>query len=177
MKKISAVISTSIFCFLFWMLFTISVDFKAMTVNMEEIVAGIVVSLIVGIFSSPFFIKSDAFWLFNPKRFFTLIAFIPVYAVELWKANVDVAKRALSPKLNINPGIVKIETEVKSDYGLAMLSNCITLTPGTITMDIVEEDGKCYMYIHWIDVATTDIKKASDIIKGAFEPWVRRIFK
>lgn len=177
MKKISAIISTSIFCFLFWILFTVPVDFKAMTVNTEEIAAGIVVSLIVGIFCSPFFIKNDAFWLFNPKRFFTLIAFIPVYAVELWKANVDVAKRALSPKLNINPGIVKIETEVKSDYGLAMLSSCITLTPGTITMDIVEENNKCYMYIHWIDVGTRNIKEASDTIKGAFEPWVRRIFK
>lgn len=177
MKRISAVISTSIVCFLFWILFTQPFDFNAMTVNREEIIAGIAVSLIVGALSSPFFIKSNAFWLFNPKRFFAFLAFIPVYAVELWKANVDVAKRALSPKLNINPGIVKIETEVKSDYGLALLSNCITLTPGTITMDIVEENGKCYMYIHWIDVATTDIKKASDIIKGAFEPWVRRIFK
>lgn len=177
MKKINAIISTSILCFLFWIFYTQPFDFKAMTVNTEEIVAGIVVSVIIGAFSSPFLIKRDAFWLFNPKRFFTLIAFIPVYAVELWKANVDVAKRALSKDLKINPGIVKIETEIKSDYGLAMLANCITLTPGTITMDIVEEKGKCYMYIHWIDVATQDVKKASGIIKGAFEPWVRRIFE
>ena len=78
--------------------------------------------------------------------------------------------------LNINPGIVKIETKLKSDYGLAMLANCITLTPGTIAMDIVEEKGSVYMYIHWIDVKTKEEEEASNIIKGAFEPWVRRIF-
>jgi multicomponent Na+:H+ antiporter subunit E len=175
MKKISAILSTFIISFLLWIIFTGTYNYNEFA--MEEYIGGAVVALIVAIFSAGFFIKEEPFWLFNPKRLGALIIFIPIYAYELWKANVDVAKRALSPKLNINPGIVKIETEVKSDYGLAMLSNCITLTPGTITMDIIEENGKCYMYIHWIDVATKDIKEASNIIKGAFEPWVRRIFK
>ena len=69
-----------------------------------------------------------------------LIAFIPVYLWELIKANFSVAIKSLSPKIDINPGIVKITTDLNSDYGLAMLSNCITLTPGTITMDIYEDE-------------------------------------
>lgn len=175
MKKWSGILSTFIFCFLLWALYTGAYSFNEFA--WEELIGGAVVSFIVAYFSAPFFIKEDSFWLLNPKRLGTLIVFIPIYAWELWKANWDVAKRALSPKLLINPGIVKIETDIKSDYGLAMLSNCITLTPGTIAMDIVEENNKCYMYIHWIDVATKDIKEASDTIKGAFEPWVRRVFK
>ena len=173
MKKLKAVISTFIFSYLFWILFTGIYS----AYDSQEYIVGAVVCLIIAVFSSSFFIQQKPFWLFNPKRLGSLLIFIPFYAIELYKANWDVAKRALSPKLKINPGIVKIETEVKSDYGLAMLSNCITLTPGTITMDIIEEKNKCYMYIHWIDVGTRDIKEASETIKGAFEPWVRRIFK
>jgi multicomponent Na+:H+ antiporter subunit E len=175
MKKWKSIFSTFIFCMLLWIFYTGAYDINEFT--LEELIGGSVVSLLVAYFSAGLFIKEDAFWLFNYKRLGSLIVFIPIYTWELIKANWDVAKRALSPKLAIKPGIVKIETEVTSDYGLSMLANCITLTPGTITMDIVEEKGKCYMYIHWIDVATQDIKEASEIIKGSFEPWVRRIFK
>ncbi|WP_139904218.1 Na+/H+ antiporter subunit E [Clostridium thermarum] len=175
MKKLMAVLSTFILCFLMWVLFTGA--YSNSETSLQEYIGGAVVSLLVAYFSSAFLISEKPFWLFNPKRFGAFLLFCLLYIWELLKANWDVAKRALSPKLNINPGIVKIETELKSDYGLAMLANCITLTPGTITMDIVEENGKCYMYIHWIDVATRDMKEASDTIKGVFEPWVRRIFK
>lgn len=169
MRRLKAIISTFIFCFIFWIFYTGTFD-------VEELSAGAAVSILVALFSSEFFIQNEPFWLFNPVRLFTLIKFIPIYAVELFKANWDVAKRALSKDLNINPGIVKISTELKSDYGLAMLAGCITLTPGTITMEVTEEDGKSYMYIHWIDVAATNMEEASSIIKGAFEPYVRRIF-
>lgn len=58
-------------------------------------------------------------------------------------------KKALSfKKIEVNPAIVKIQTNLSSDWGLSMLSNCITLTPGTITMDIYEEKIKItYMCI------------------------------
>jgi multicomponent Na+:H+ antiporter subunit E len=144
---------------------------------LQEIIGGVIVSCIIALFSSKFFIKENAFWFFNPVRLISFVIFIPIYIIELFKANLDVAFRALSPRVKTNPGIVKIQTEVKSDYGLSMLANCITLTPGTITMDITEENGKNYMYIHWINVVSKDIKTTSKNIKGAFEPWVRRIFR
>ncbi|KYH35634.1 Na(+)/H(+) antiporter subunit E1 [Clostridium tepidiprofundi DSM 19306] len=178
MKKVGAVISTTIFCFVFWLLYTLpfagQYDFNKV---MEEIIVGLIISFITAVFTAKFFIRENAFWLFNPVKLFSLIAFVPIYIIELFKANMDVAIRALSPKVKINPGIVKIQTDVESDYGLSMLANCITLTPGTITMDVTEENGQHYMYIHWIDVTSQDVKTASDSIKGAFEPWVRRVFK
>ena len=110
-------------------------------------------------------------------RIFALIGYIFVFLIELTKANIDVARRALSPKLPVNPGIVKVPVELKSEYGESMLANSITLTPGTITMDIAEQDEKTWYYIHWIDVAKEDPEEAGEAIKGTLERGVRRIWK
>lgn len=168
--KASAVISTFILCYIIWLWYTESFA-------TQELITGVVVSFLVALFTARFLIHEDAFHLFKPKYLANLILYIFVFIKELIKANIDVAKRALNPKLPIKPGIVKVPTEMKSDYGLAMLANSITLTPGTITMDIAEENGKNFIYIHWIDVATTDSKKAGEAIKGTLENWVRRIWR
>ncbi|MBQ8935039.1 MAG: Na+/H+ antiporter subunit E, partial [Oscillospiraceae bacterium] len=99
---------------------------------------------------------------------------------EVIKANLSMAKLVLSPKLDYKAGIIRVpgSENIKSEYGLAMVSNCITLTPGTITMDVAEdEDGKNYYYVHWIDVAETDRDKAGQAIKGRMERWIGRIWK
>ncbi|CDF58151.1 Na+/H+ antiporter subunit E [Thermobrachium celere] len=168
--KFSSIISTFIFCYLLWILFT-------WTFTTQELLAGAVVSLLVATLVSRFFIHENAFHLFNPAKFINLILYVFVFLKELWKANVDVAKRALNPNLPVNPGIVKVPVNLESEYGMAMLANSITLTPGTITMEIVEENGKNYYYIHWIDVAETNREKAGEAIKGTLENWIRRIWK
>lgn len=173
MKKtsFSAIVSTFILCYVCWILFT-------WTFTIQELSVGALVSLLVALFTARFFIHDCAFYLFNPGKFIMLIYYaLVVFMKELWKANVDVAKRALNPSLPVNPGIVKVPSELKSEYALAMLANSITLTPGTITVDIAEEDGRNYYYIHWIDVATTDSKEAGDAIKGTLENWIGRIWK
>lgn len=172
MKKTrgSAVFSTFIFCYLLWILFTFSF-------SIQELLVGAVVSLLVAFFTAKFFIHENSLYLFNPQRLFNLILYVFIFLKELIKANLDVARRALNPALPINPGIVKVPVETESEYGIAMLANSITLTPGTITMDIAEEDGKNYFYIHWIDVASKDSKEAGEAIKGTLEKWVRRIWK
>ena len=93
------------------------------------------------------------------------------------KANWAVAKRCFGGCKNINPGIVKVPVNLGDGYPEAMLANSITLTPGTITLDITEEEGQDYFYIHWIDVSETDREKAGDMIKGTLEKWIRRIWK
>jgi len=94
---------------------------------------------------------------------------------ECLKANIDVMLRVLNPRLPINPGIVKIRTTLKSDTGLTFLANSITLTPGTFCIDIDAEKGM--LYIHWIDVKTQDIDKATQEIAGKFENILKRIFE
>lgn len=173
-RTVSGIISTSILAIVFWILFVLQ-DINIAKLDLQELIAGLVISVIIGYFTSPLFVREDGFWIFKKFRLFKLIAYIPFYFIELVKANIDVAKRAFT--MDIKPGIVKIPTELQSDYGLAMLSNSITLTPGTITLDIYEEDEKNYLYIHWIDVATEEEEKAGEIIKGGFENRIRGIFK
>ena len=168
--KLPAVISTFCLCFIFWLLLTWS--FTA-----QEIIAGAVVSLAAALFSSRFFIHEDAFRLLKLQRLGALVTYIGTFCSELVKANVDVAKRCFGGCKNVNPGIVKVPVDLDGDYAQAMLANSITLTPGTITMDIAEQEGKTYYYIHWIDVAETDREKAGEAIKGRLENGVRRIWQ
>ena len=174
----SAVLSTALLCFLFWLLITGQVVslFKGQA-SAQVLIAGAIVSIVTALFSARFFVHKKAFYLLNPVKLLSFLFYcLVIFVWELTKANIDMAKRALSPKLNINPGIVKIPVELKSEYAQAMLANSITLTPGTITMDMVEEKGKLYYYIHWIDVAETEAAKAGEAIKGTLEKWIGRIW-
>ncbi|MEG1632608.1 MAG: Na+/H+ antiporter subunit E [Oscillospiraceae bacterium] len=166
-----AFLSTFILCALFWLMLTGSFA-------VEELIVGALVSAVVAFFSAKFLIHDSALWLLHPGRFLTLLFYcIIIFPWELIKANVDVALRALSPSLPINPGIVKVPVGLKSAYGRTMLSDSITLTPGTITMEMAEEGEQLYYYIHWIDVKETDSVKAGEAIKGTLEKWVGRIWK
>lgn len=171
MRKLSlpAIISTFIVCMGFWVLLTWSI-------SIQELAAGAIVSLAVSLYASRFFIHEDAFHLFKPTRFVGLVAYIFTFLGELIKANCDVAKRVYGGCKNINPGIVKIPVDLKSDYGRAMLADSITLTPGTITLDAVEEDGKCYFYVHWLNVTAESGTEAGDAIKGILEKGVKKVF-
>ncbi len=165
-----AVLATFVVCFLFWMLLDFS--FKP-----EELIAGAIVSLAVALFSARFFIHEKAGWFFNPLRLVKLLGFWCVtFPVELWKANVDMARRCFTGCTNINPGIVKVPVDLKSDYGRAALANAITLTPGTMTLDIAEQEGQTYYYIHWINVTATG-EEAGEAIKGRLEKGLKGVWE
>jgi multicomponent Na+:H+ antiporter subunit E len=88
------------------------------------------------------------------------------------KSNIDVALRVLSPGLQIKPGIVKIRTALKSDAARVFLANSITLTPGTMTVEMRDD----VLYIHWIEVGAEDPVAAAQKIIGPFEFFLARIF-
>ena len=175
--KFSAVMSTFVACFLFWILLTWPFGGTG-TALLEELAAGVIVSLAAALFSARFIIHDNAVGFLDPVKLWHLISnFFGIFLVELFKANVDMAKRCFGGCKDVNPGIVKIPVDLRSEYGQAMLANSITLTPGTITMDVTEEEGQTYYYIHWIDVAASDGKEAGEIIKGRLEKGVGRIFE
>ena len=169
-KKLPAVITTFCLCFIFWLFLTW--NFTA-----QELITGVVVSLAVALFTYDFFIHEDALWLLKPVKLGALFAYIGIFLTELVKANVDVAKRCFGGCKDINPGIVKVPVNLKVDYAQAMLADSITLTPGTITMDIAEQEGQTYYYIHWIDVTAPSGKEAGDAIKGTLEKGLRRVWE
>jgi multicomponent Na+:H+ antiporter subunit E len=148
------------------------------SLDSQELIAGAVVSLLVALFSSRFFIHKNARWFWNPVKLLNALAFwLCIFPVELVKANVDMAKRCYGGCKDINPGIVKIPVNLKSVYGQAALANAITLTPGTITMDIAEQDGQTYYYVHWIDAKLPGGEEAGEVIKGRLERGLRRVWR
>ena len=92
------------------------------------------------------------------------------FAVALWEANWDVAKRVITGE--INPGIVKFDPRLKTDRGRMMLANSITLTPGTLTVD-VDDDG--IFYVHAINLTSASPTEAE--ICGNFSQWARRVME
>lgn len=134
--------------------------------SFEEFVLGISVSLIVASLVDHILCRKENFRMMNPIRWVIMFGYaIPLF-LEMAKANIDVAYRII--KGEIEPGIVKIEPDLETDLGLTFLANSITLTPGTLTVDVDEE--KSEMYIHWIKVEEDPTKK----IAGKFVKWIRR---
>lgn len=117
--------------------------------------------------------EGAARWL-EPKRYLWALAYVFVLAAYIAKANVDVAYRALHPAMPIRPGIVKVKTHLRRPSSRTALSNSITLTPGTLTVDI-HDDGT--MMVHWIFVRSRDEEEAARQILGRFEWFIERIFE
>ena len=74
--------------------------------------------------------------------------------------------------MDINPGIVKVKTHLKSEFAQVLLANSITLTPGTVTVDI--EGG--YLFVHWLSIRSKHPHDAAEKIKGNFEKHLRQVF-
>jgi len=111
--------------------------------------------------------------LLSPRRWFFLMVYLPYFLWYCIRANLDVALRVLHPDVLIRPGIVKVRTTLTNDTAITFLANSITLTPGTLTVDV---DGQDF-YIHWINIDTDDVRQRSAEICGKFEPLLRRIFE
>lgn len=91
---------------------------------------------------------------------------------EFLKANAVILKEVLTPGLEIQPSILKVPVDLKSDWGLYLLSNLITLTPGTLTLKIAED--RSAVFIHMI-YSEGDRDERVREIKDGFERRIQRI--
>ncbi len=158
-----------LFClaFLVWVLLTWPVD-------PQHLAVGIFVCGLAAFITGDMFVKRPHAFK-QASRYLWFLYYTPLFIWECIKANIDVAYRVIHPDLPIKPGIIKIKTKLKSDTALTFLANSITLTPGTMSVDIDEDEG--ILYIHWINVQDQDIRKATEIIAGKFERILARIFE
>src|SRR4030042_172907 len=155
-----------------WYLFSWPYDFRARAMDWQIFIAGGVFSLVASLLFVEVFTKQPL-KLFSLRRYFWVILYIPVFFWYMLIANLDVVYRVLHPAMPIRPGIVKVRTSLKSESARTALANCITLTPGTMTVDITD-DG--YLYIHWINIRATDVQEASRKIVTPFEGFLSKIF-
>ena len=148
----------------FWLF--LSLNFQPIS-----IILGTIFSFLISLLSYDLFIKPDEGIRskFIPTLWFSLI-YIFVLLYEMFLASFDVVYRVITMK--IDPEVAMIRSNIKSDLGIVLLANSITLTPGTITIDIEGE----YLYVHWLYARKTHSNQAAELIKGRFERWLRRIF-
>ena len=157
--------------FIVWMLLTW--PFADGTIDLQVTVAGLIASFLVAVLFREI-LPNEHHVLVSPVRAFWLVVYLPVFFYYMIKANLDVVYRALHPKMPIKPGIVKIKTNLKTDSGITALANSITLTPGTLTVDLTD-DG--FLYIHWINVKSEDTEEATKHIAEKFEWFLKKIFE
>jgi len=141
------------------------------TFAFNTVIVGVVVSAVIALaFSSFSRVYSVIRW--SPKVIFYYLMYLAVFFIELVKANLNVMALVFSPRINIKPGIIKIKTELKSPIGRLALANTITLTPGTLVVDIKDDS----IYVHCINIRSTDQTRATEEISGRFEKLLRVIY-
>ena len=149
------------------------------TLELSTLATGTILCIFLSLFTYDLFTKDIK----RRENFFSrFLMFVFVYIPELAfiflfrvvEANVNVARHVI--KMDINPGIVKIHTNLRSHTAVTALANIITLTPGTLTLDVKETLEGNTLYVHWIDVETLSSEEAGEIIKGGVDEWLHRIF-
>jgi multicomponent Na+:H+ antiporter subunit E len=141
------------------------------TLNFSEIFVGfLVVVFTVWLSSSHLSFLDDI--KFNWATPLFMLSYLGVFLLALLHANIDMARRVLSPSLPINPALVEVKTQLKSSLGKLILANSITLTPGTLTVDVVGE----HLLVHWVDSSPgKDLEHATHAIAESFERHLRKM--
>lgn len=94
-----------------------------------------------------------------------------LFIKELFVSTIDIAKLVYTPHLNIEPGIFSYPLEVETAWEITLLSNLISLTPGTLTVAVANDNSK--IYIHAMHIKTTDDSIQS--IKDTFEKAIMEV--
>jgi multicomponent Na+:H+ antiporter subunit E len=137
-----------------------------------NLAVGAAVSLITALIFGKYFFR-NVYKFLEPHRYFWLLIYFFVFLWACLKANLDVAYRVLHPAMPIKPGIVKVKTTLKSEFARTILANSITMTPGTISVDLVDD----FLYIHWIYVHAEEEEIYSSLILGQFEKYIKKILE
>ena len=141
------------------------------TLALDSLITGVVITAAIALaFASFARVYSVIRW--SPKVIVYYLMYLGVFLLELTKANLNVMRLVFSPRIDIAPGIVEIKTELKSPIGRLALANSITLTPGTLVVDIKDDS----LFIHWINVSATDPVAATEEISARFEKYLKVVY-
>lgn len=141
------------FCvmFIFWLLLSAWTVYLPEPYDFSKVSRGVLVALIVTFLTYEIFVPGR-----GEKVLLKTRRFIPYLGWELWQiylATVDVAKRVYG-MLEVDPRIIEFDTTLRSDFALVTFANSITLTPGTVTIDVEPERGR--YIVHSIAKAPAD---------------------
>ncbi len=101
------------------------------------------------------------------------IKYFVMLIIEIIKACIVVGKIVIQPKIDIKPGIIAVPIDTKTHAGITAIANTITLTPGTLTLDV--SDDESVLYVHCIDASDPDGVRES--IKHDLEKYILEAFE
>ena len=164
-------IAAAIAAYILYLLLTIGSG-DVLLWSRAELIIGAVFSVIVGALVGKRFLKNSR--MLNPRRWLLFIVYLFPFFWAMARANVDVAWRVITGR--INPGIVRITPKLETDAATSLLATSITLTPGTLSVDIDETNND--LYVHWINVdekALANLPADYRPVCSSFPDWARRI--
>ena len=141
------------------------------TLATDTVLTGVVITAAIA-FAFAAFARVYSVIRWSPRVIYTYLLYLGVFLIELVKANLNVMRYVYSPHIDIHPGIVEIKTSLQSPIGRLALANSITLTPGTLVVDMRGDS----LFIHWINVTATDPVAATQEIAGHFEKYLKVIY-
>ena len=139
------------------------------SIEPSELLLGAAVSVLVGFLTVRMPLFSPK--ILNPVRLLWAVAYLPYFLWKMLVANLRIAGIVLRPRLRISPSIVKGETELAASSGKLLLTNSITLTPGTLTVDARGRD----LFVHCVNADERTVAGASRLILKPFERFLKRI--
>lgn len=102
----------------------------------------------------------------NVQKVGRFVSYLPWLFYQIVLANLDVVYRTLHHRMPIDPAILSFQTDLKTDFGMATLANSITLTPGTVTLDVHE--GRFVVHV-------LSKEPAESLLRGVSQSLVERI--
>jgi len=132
-KKRNGAIVLFVLLLAFWMII-------ASSINLIEFIVGFFASLLIVFYSYDLVFTIEDSNAVKPSMLKALFILVFTLLKEIVVANIHVAKIVLSKKMPIDPGFVTIKQPLKKDLNKALFGNAITLTPGTLTIDMSDDE-------------------------------------
>lgn len=104
---------------------------------------------------------------------FRLLSFLLFYIKEVILANLKVAWDVVTPVHRSNPGFIALPLDAKTDLEILVLANLISMTPGTLSLDISTDRKVLYIHAMYLD----DAEELKRILKRDFESKVMALFR
>jgi multicomponent Na+:H+ antiporter subunit E len=128
-----------------------------------DLALGVVVALVVAWLN-----PVDPASAFRNLRWLSILGYLPWLFVRILSSGIHVSRLILDPSLPIAPKLIHYRTELLSDGEIVLLGNSVTLTPGTITVEVNSNE----LIVHTIDDAASQ-----DLIERRFEQKITHVFR
>lgn len=159
MRAVARFAATAVVSFLLYLLLTGSVAGA-------ELIAGAVIALVAAALMSA--LPPLGSGILNPARIARAVAYLPYFLWKVVEANLSLAWIVIRPSLPIAPSVVRAKTSLASAPGKLLLTSSVTLTPGTLSVDVDGDD----IYIHCV---TADDRLLADPSTAILAPFEKRL--